>query len=101
MESAGPSLVKLVADARSGQILGGHVAAPAAGEMISEAVAAMAAHATVTVRDLAETIRAFPNFAEGVKAAARARHRLSPAWRTLPRDVRGPPHGPHARTRAR
>jgi pyruvate/2-oxoglutarate dehydrogenase complex dihydrolipoamide dehydrogenase (E3) component len=37
--------------------------------MIHEVVAAMAAHATV--RDLAEAIHAFPNFAEGVKAAAR------------------------------
>ena len=44
-------------------------AAAVAGEMIHEVVAAMAAHATV--RDLAEAIHAFPNFAEGVKAAAR------------------------------
>jgi pyruvate/2-oxoglutarate dehydrogenase complex dihydrolipoamide dehydrogenase (E3) component len=37
--------------------------------MINEVVAAMAAQATV--RDLAEAIHAFPNFAEGIKAAAR------------------------------
>jgi mercuric reductase len=69
VESEGPGLVKLVADAHSGQILGGHIAAPAAGEMIHEVVRAMAGRATV--RDLAEAIHAFPNFAEGVKAAAR------------------------------
>jgi pyruvate/2-oxoglutarate dehydrogenase complex dihydrolipoamide dehydrogenase (E3) component len=69
VESESKGLVKLVADAGSGEILGGHIAAAAAGEMIHEVVAAMAAHATV--RDLAEAIHAFPNFAEGVKAAAR------------------------------
>lgn len=53
----------------SGEILGGHIAAAAAGEMIHEVVAAMAARAKV--RDLAEAIHAFPNFAEGVKATAR------------------------------
>jgi mercuric reductase len=69
VESETEGLVKLVADARSGAILGGHIAAAAAGEMIHEVVAAMAAHATI--RDVAEAIHAFPNFAEGVKAAAR------------------------------
>jgi pyruvate/2-oxoglutarate dehydrogenase complex dihydrolipoamide dehydrogenase (E3) component len=69
VESEPKGLVKLVADAQSGEILGGHIAAAAAGEMIHEVVAAMAAHATV--RDLAEAIHAFPNFAEGIKAAAR------------------------------
>ena len=70
VESEARGLVKLVADARSGEVLGGHIAAPAAGEMIHEVAAAMAAH--TTVRDLAETIHAFPTFAEGIKAAARA-----------------------------
>jgi len=69
VESEPKGLVKLVADASSGEILGGHIAAAAAGEMIHEVVAAMAAHATVP--DLAEAIHAFPNFAEGIKAAAR------------------------------
>jgi pyruvate/2-oxoglutarate dehydrogenase complex dihydrolipoamide dehydrogenase (E3) component len=68
VESEPKGLVKLVADARSGEILGGHIAAAAAGEMVHEVVAAMGAHATV--RDLAEAIHAFPNFAEGIKAAA-------------------------------
>ena len=75
VESEETGLVKLVADARSGEILGGHIAAAAAGEMIHEVVAAMAADATV--RDLAEAIHAFPNFAEGVKAAAKE-------WLTAP-----------------
>ena len=69
VESEAKGLVKLVADAGSGEILGGHIVAAAAGEMIHEVVVAMAAHATVP--SLAEAIHAFPNFAEGVKAAAR------------------------------
>jgi pyruvate/2-oxoglutarate dehydrogenase complex dihydrolipoamide dehydrogenase (E3) component len=68
VESEVRGLVKLVADARSGEVLGGHIAAAAAGEMIHEVVAAMASRATV--RDLAEALHAFPNFAEGIKAAA-------------------------------
>jgi pyruvate/2-oxoglutarate dehydrogenase complex dihydrolipoamide dehydrogenase (E3) component len=69
VESEARGLVKLVADARSGEILGGHIAAESAGEMIHEVVAAMTAHATM--RDLAEAIHAFPNYAEGIKAVAR------------------------------
>jgi mercuric reductase len=69
VESEAKGLVKLVADARSGEILGGHIAAASAGEMIHEVVAAMTAHATM--RDLAEAIHAFPNYAEGIQAAAR------------------------------
>jgi pyruvate/2-oxoglutarate dehydrogenase complex dihydrolipoamide dehydrogenase (E3) component len=69
VDSEDRGLVKLVADARTGEILGGHVASPAAGEVIHEVAAAMVARATV--RDLAEAIHAFPNFAEGVKAAAK------------------------------
>jgi pyruvate/2-oxoglutarate dehydrogenase complex dihydrolipoamide dehydrogenase (E3) component len=61
--------VKLLAHPRTGEILGGACVGPLGGELIHEIVAAMAAHATM--RDLAEAIHAFPNFAEGVKAAAR------------------------------
>ena len=46
VESEFKGLVKLVADAGSGEVLGGHIASAAAGEMIHEVVAAMAAHAT-------------------------------------------------------
>jgi len=61
-------LVKLVADASSEEILGGHIVAPAAGEMIHEIVAAMKAHAHI--RAIAEAIHAYPTFAEGIKVAA-------------------------------
>jgi mercury(II) reductase len=71
VESDDRGLVKLVAHAQSGEVLGGHVVAPAAGETIHEVVVAMRARATL--RDLADTIHAFPTFAEGVKGAARAR----------------------------
>jgi dihydrolipoamide dehydrogenase len=68
VESEDIGLVKLVADVRSGEILGGHIVAPAAGEMIHEIVAAMTARATV--RDLADAIHEFPTYAEGIKVAA-------------------------------
>jgi pyruvate/2-oxoglutarate dehydrogenase complex dihydrolipoamide dehydrogenase (E3) component len=61
-------LVKLVADASSEEILGGHIVAPAAGEMIHEIVAVMKARASIGA--LAEAIHAYPTFAEGIKIAA-------------------------------
>ena len=61
-------LVKLVADASSEEILGGHIVAPAAGEMIHEIVAAMKARASIGT--LAEAIHAYPTFAEAIKIAA-------------------------------
>ncbi len=61
-------LVILVADAASEEILGGHIVAPAAGEMIHEIVAGMKARARISV--LAEAIHAYPTFAEGIKLAA-------------------------------
>ena len=69
VESDDRGLVKIVADVRSGEVLGGHIAAPAAGEMIHILVAAMAARATMG--GLAEAIYAFPTFAQGVRGAAR------------------------------
>jgi pyruvate/2-oxoglutarate dehydrogenase complex dihydrolipoamide dehydrogenase (E3) component len=69
VESDSKGLVKIVADVGSGEILGGHIAAPAAGEMIHVLVAAMTARATMT--DLADAIYAYPTFAQGVRAAAR------------------------------
>ncbi len=68
MESEDVGLVKLVADVRSGEILGGHTVAPAAGEMRHAIVSAVTAGAPV--RDLVEAIHAFPTFAEGLKVAA-------------------------------
>src|SRR5205823_1319493 len=64
VDSDGDGLVKIVADNRSGEILGGHIAATAAGELIHVLVAAMVARATMG--GLAEAIYAFPTFAQGV-----------------------------------
>jgi len=61
-------LIKLVADASSEEILGGHIVAPAAGEMIHEIIAGMKAQARIGA--LAEAIHAYPTFAEGIKIAA-------------------------------
>src|SRR5207248_5143792 len=80
VESEGRGLVKLVADARTGEVLGGHVAAAAAGEVIHEVAAAMAARAAA--KDLAETIHAFPNFAEG------SRRRRGGGWKRDPQTAR-------------
>ncbi len=68
VESEDVGMVKIVGDARSGRILGGHIVAPAAGEMIHEIVAAMTANATV--REIADAIHAYPTYAEGIKVAA-------------------------------
>ena len=61
-------MVKLVADATSEEILGGHIVAPAAGEMIHEIVVAMTARTSISA--LAQAIHAYPTFAEGIKLAA-------------------------------
>ncbi|MBI4455017.1 MAG: NAD(P)/FAD-dependent oxidoreductase [Acidobacteria bacterium] len=61
-------MVKIVADAGSGEILGGHIASPTAGEMIHEFVAAMTSRAAV--KDIADAIHAYPSFSEGIKIAA-------------------------------
>lgn len=68
VESDEQGLVKIVAEAGSGEILGGHIVASRAGEMIHEIVGAMASHANVS--DLEAAIHAYPSFAEGIKAAA-------------------------------
>jgi dihydrolipoamide dehydrogenase len=60
-------LVKLVADARTGELLGGHVVGDEAGAMIHEVVAAMAARTTARV--VGDAIHAYPTFPEVLKAA--------------------------------
>ena len=60
--------VKVVADARSDQILGVHIIGPHASELISEAVVAMEFHASA--EDLARTIHAHPTLSEAVHEAA-------------------------------
>jgi pyruvate/2-oxoglutarate dehydrogenase complex dihydrolipoamide dehydrogenase (E3) component len=60
-------LVKLVADARTGELLGGHVVGEEAGAMIHEVVAAMAARIPAQV--VADAIHAYPTFPEVLKTA--------------------------------
>jgi pyruvate/2-oxoglutarate dehydrogenase complex dihydrolipoamide dehydrogenase (E3) component len=60
-------LVKLVADARTGELLGGHVVGEEAGAMIHEVVAAMAARTPAQV--VGDAIHAYPTFPEVLKTA--------------------------------
>ncbi|HVH53464.1 MAG TPA: NAD(P)/FAD-dependent oxidoreductase, partial [Actinomycetota bacterium] len=59
-------VVKLVADARTGELLGGHVVGEEAGAMIHEVVTAMAARIPAHV--LGNAIHAYPTFSEVLKA---------------------------------
>jgi dihydrolipoamide dehydrogenase len=65
-ETAG--MVKIVADATYGEILGVHVFGPQATELIAEAVLAMRMEATL--EDLAATIHAHPTLSEAMMEAA-------------------------------
>jgi len=60
--------VKIVAEAKYGEILGVHIVGPHATDLIAEAVVAMKAEATVD--ELVHTIHAHPTLAEGVHEAA-------------------------------
>jgi pyruvate/2-oxoglutarate dehydrogenase complex dihydrolipoamide dehydrogenase (E3) component len=62
-------MVKLVADAGTGELLGGHVVADEAGAMIHEVVAAMAAR--VPFATMADAIHAYPTLSESVREAFR------------------------------
>lgn len=61
--------VKVVSDAKNGEILGVHIVGAAATEIIGEAVLAMQLEATVN--ELARGVRAHPTFSETVVDAAR------------------------------
>ena len=61
-------MVKLVADRITGQILGGHILAAHAGEMLAEVALAM--RARLPVAAIADTIHAYPTLSEGVFWAA-------------------------------
>ncbi|MCL4510872.1 MAG: mercury(II) reductase [Bacteroidetes bacterium] len=63
-------VIKLVIDPYTKAIVGCHIVAPAAAEMIHEAV--MAVRHKVTIDDLIDTIHVFPTFSEGIKLAAQA-----------------------------
>ena len=60
-------LVKVVADAETKEILGGHVVAERAGELIHEIVAVMAGR--VTPREIGSAIHAYPTTSQSVRAA--------------------------------
>ena len=64
-ETAG--LVKVVADAETKEILGGHVVGERAGELIHEIVAAMAGR--LHPRDVGSAIHAYPTTSQSVRAA--------------------------------
>jgi mercuric reductase len=61
-------LFKLVADAKTDQLLGAHILAESAGEVILSAVYAIKFH--LTIADLAETFHPYLTVAEGMKLAA-------------------------------
>jgi len=60
-------LVKLVAEARSGEVLGGHIVSQEAGAMIHEVVAIMFARTPAHV--VGDAIHAYPTLSEALKAA--------------------------------
>ena len=66
-EQAG--LVKIVADAGTGEVLGGHIVAEAGGELIHQVAVAMAGR--VPPKVIGETIHAYPTLSESVRWAFR------------------------------
>ena len=85
--------VKLVADAKTGRLLGGSVLAAGGGELLGEI--ALAIRLGLTCRAIADTLHAYPTFSEGVfwtawelakpqesRARGHARRRSAP-WRRL------------------
>ncbi|MDX1594054.1 MAG: FAD-dependent oxidoreductase, partial [Gammaproteobacteria bacterium] len=69
MEQAA-GMVKIIADAKTDRILGGHIVGPAASELIAEIVLAMEFGASS--EDIARTIHAHPTLSESVHEAALA-----------------------------
>ncbi len=63
-------LVKLVRNPHTGAIVGCHIVAPVAAEMIHEAV--LAVKYKLTIDDIIDTVHTFPTFSEGIKLAAQA-----------------------------
>ncbi len=63
-------LVKLVADGKTKRILGLHIVAPYAAEMIH--TASLAVKGKMTVDDLIDTVFTFPTLSEGIKMAAQS-----------------------------
>jgi pyruvate/2-oxoglutarate dehydrogenase complex dihydrolipoamide dehydrogenase (E3) component len=69
IEGATEGLVKLVADVRTGELLGGHIVGEEAGAMIHEVVAAMTGR--MPAETIAEAIHAYPTLSETVREAFR------------------------------
>jgi dihydrolipoamide dehydrogenase len=67
IEGSTRGLVKLVADERSGELLGGHIVGDEAGAMIHEIVAVMAGRGSG--RNAGAAIHAYPTLSESVKGA--------------------------------
>ncbi|MBI3449160.1 MAG: dihydrolipoyl dehydrogenase [Acidobacteria bacterium] len=65
---ASEGFVKIVSEAKYGEILGVHIVGPHATDLIAEAVVAMKAEATVD--ELVHTVHAHPTLAEGIHEAA-------------------------------
>ena len=61
---------KMVVHPRSSKILGMHIVAPHAADLIHEAV--MAVKFGLTVDDIIDTVHVFPTLSEGIKRAAQA-----------------------------
>ncbi len=65
-------LVKVIADAKTDKILGVHIIAPSASELVAEAVVAMEFGASA--EDLARIVHAHPSISEAIHEAALAVH---------------------------
>jgi dihydrolipoamide dehydrogenase len=68
IEGAREGFVKVVADARVGEILGIHMVGPAVTELLAAGVVARSVEATIT--ELAETVHSHPTLGEALKEAA-------------------------------
>lgn len=61
-------LIKLIAESHSGKLLGAHIIAPEAGDIIQEA--ALAIRYGMTYKDIIDTFHPYLTWAEGIKLAA-------------------------------
>lgn len=66
-------LIKLIGDAETDLLLGGHIVGPNASDMIAEIALALEMGATVT--DVGLTVHAHPTLSEGIMEAAEHLHR--------------------------
>jgi dihydrolipoamide dehydrogenase len=73
METDG--FVKIVADARTDEVLGVHMVGPEVTELVAEA--ALAIEMGATAEDVARTIHAHPTLPEAVMEAAESVHRMA------------------------